>query len=379
MSSGEVSASRVAMLNAILADHQHGANKFMLGGDVRPTFCKGLTPGSIQVGAVNRKTDESVVIPNKKSDKMATVHFITGVVKLNSAWLDVRRSLEKAKAVAKETGKPQKQTNQSVTFELSSSDERLKSSEVAMDDLKNWFTEDVTKAWWENGFRPNRTTKQTDNYDEYKSAMEELIMDTQSSPYTPLVETEVNGEMVTNFKASSKFTPFGTDSRAEDIEIAEAAGGDVAEYLETNPNQRIKFVELIHADGRKVKPSEYWEMVDTAFGAGALVIVTLMCAYGGVTVFEGTKTSVQPKLVSIQEVERVAGNSSGSSGGACNLIEMLAKYETSTDAATQEDPLDGDDEDDDSAGSKRKSSLIKQKKSKGKRAKVALSDEQIND
>lgn len=377
MSSGEVSASRVAMLNAILADHQRGTNKYVLGGKVRPTFGSGVTPGTIQAGAIDRKTGESVVVKPQKAGVMPTIHYVTGVVKLSSSWLDVRRSFESAQNISKQTGKPAKKCNQSITFELEPSDERLKSSTVAMNDLKTWFTEDVIKAWWDAGYKPNRTTKQASGYDEYKDEMLKLFMDTSNSPFGPLTETEVEGDFKLNFKASSKFTPYGETTRPEDRAICEAAGGDIKDFMDENPKQRLKFVELIHADGRTVKPDEYWEMVDTAFGQGSLVIVTLMCAYGGVTVFEGTKTSVQPKLVSIQEVERIAGKSANSSSGNCNLVDALAKYEAATEDNDEEEEddeaeLEAEPQDED-PGEKRKSQP-KSKKSKGKRTKTT-SDE----
>jgi len=357
----EASAEQVLLTNALLREHNEPiSNTFVLGGGVIPSFGPGVAPGSIQATAVDRAGGENRVV--NKSKKAPTHFFVTGVVKIVRSFVDIVADMDASAAKEARGEKVEFDSQQTIYFDLDPDDERLASSQPGLTDLKQCFTEQLTKAWYDSGYEPNRgatAALRAKDYTAYAEVIDGLIMDHKSSPYAPLQEVEKpNGEFQLQFKASSKFKAFGTETLPKDKAIAMAAPpGAMRDFVEANPDKRVKFVDLRRSNGALVGPDEYWDFLTASVGPGALVVATLMFPLGGVVNITGGKLSVQPKLTSIQVIEPAPTTTLGKEGAAPDFEAMMAARQKTlamseaqanpgVNAGGAEDEDDGDTDDD---------------------------------
>jgi hypothetical protein len=319
----------IAQLNATLQGHNWGRNKFALGdGKTRPSML--ATPakdGVIQAVILDAVTGVPIVGVAGGGEKKPTFHLVTGVVRIVKQYADVANSLAQAKK--KDEPNAELQIKQTIIIDMHpADDERLASSQPGLDALQEAFMPDLAAAMYDAKFEPTKQLRTAGTAEAYSEEFKRQMMDTSISPYCPWIETD-DGDL--HFKASYNVFPKGDmPRRPEHVNIAKSGPPEIQEFIETLPlSQRINFVDLIYADGTKVGPADYWDELDTSFGPGSLVILTLMVPYGGVSYFQGNKkVSIQPKLVSMQMVEVGEASGGGGGGGApCNLTSALASYE----------------------------------------------------
>jgi hypothetical protein len=329
----------VAKINAHLATHNHGTNKFILGETVVPSFVEDPHNKGTVIGiVVDRSSGENLLkMPLTSRDKAPTWHLTTKVVKIYKQYTDVTQALMAAK---KDVDRTEKGVNQTIMFELNPTDERLASSQSGNDDLIHWIMKELPSKWLSVKYHPNKSCKQAaaaNDSDVYATEAAKCIMETSQSPFMPLQDSEdaSDGQPNLLWKTSLKTFPMSGKTKQTHADILTHSPVELSEYADENPEQRVQFVDLLGTNGKPVPASEYWNKLQTAFCPGSLAIVTMMVPYGGFNHFQGSKCSFQPKLVSMQEVE--PGEAQFSGGGACDLSQALSSYDAAT-ALVNSDP-----------------------------------------
>jgi hypothetical protein len=326
---------QVAKCNEMLSiKHKGGTNRYVLGNSVVPKCIPDPTkPGMVRFTAVDRTTNEVVSRTNKADTRGPTNTWITPVLELSKSFLAIESSISHGGDMG---------ISQSVSVKRPDTD-MLASSAPGFEDIVGSI-DSLIQAWYDANYAPKGVLEKAYQESEaaYKKACLTLLLDPQSSPYGFATEDEDTNYVVTfrtKFAVEREYNgKKGAGTSAKVMAILGACPDDsatAAMVREGKDDQRFQLVELFDTNGVEVAPDNYFDFAQTHVGAGALVSVEYMQAFGGVTQFKGTKQSAKLILKKIHLVQSSEGAEGGGSAPPINFMSALQQFETDAAAAAE--------------------------------------------